>query len=42
MSETLNNDLTKKQLGFEYKKLSALKHCLNAKKWQTRLHGVFW
>lgn len=32
MSETLNNDATKKQLGFEYQKLIALEHCLNAKK----------
>lgn len=31
MSETLNNDSTKKQLGFEYQKLIALEHCLNAK-----------
>jgi hypothetical protein len=28
MSETLNNDSTKKQLGFEYQKLIALEHCL--------------
>ena len=32
MSETLNNDSTKKQLGFEYQKLIALEHCLNARK----------
>ncbi|AFD05312.1 hypothetical protein [Solitalea canadensis] len=31
MSETLNNDSTKKQLGFEYQKLIALEYCLNAK-----------
>lgn len=31
MSETLNNDSTKKQLGFEYQKLVALEYCLNAK-----------
>ncbi len=31
MSETLNNDSTKKQLGFEYQKLIALEHCLNTK-----------
>lgn len=31
MSETLNNDSTKKQLGFEYQKLIALEHCLDAK-----------
>lgn len=31
MSETLKNDSTKKQLGFEYQKLIALEHCLNAK-----------
>jgi len=31
MSETLNNDNTKKQLGFEYQKLIALEYCLNAK-----------
>ncbi|MFD2556043.1 hypothetical protein [Sphingobacterium tabacisoli] len=29
--ETLSNDSTKKQLGFEYQKLIALEHCLNAK-----------
>jgi len=32
MSETLNNDATKKLLGFEYQKLIALEYCLNAKK----------
>ena len=31
MSETLNNDSTKKQLGFEYQKLIALEYCLNAR-----------
>ena len=31
MSETLDNDSTKKQLGFEYQKLVALEYCLNAK-----------
>ncbi len=31
MSETLNNDSTKNQLGFEYQKLVALEYCLNAK-----------
>lgn len=31
MSETLDNDSTKKQLGFEYQKLIALEYCLNAK-----------
>lgn len=31
MSETLSNDSTKKQLGFEYQKLIALEYCLNAK-----------
>ncbi|HMR89487.1 MAG TPA: hypothetical protein PKD51_15110 [Saprospiraceae bacterium] len=31
MSDTLNNDSTKKQLGFEYQKLIALEYCLNAK-----------
>lgn len=31
MSETLSNDSTKKQLGFEYQKLIALQYCLNAK-----------
>lgn len=30
MSETLDNDATKKQLGFEYQKLVALEYCLNA------------
>ncbi|MGG5504258.1 hypothetical protein ACPDHQ_12620 [Myroides odoratimimus] len=32
MSETLDNDATKNQLGFEYQKLIALEYCLNAKK----------
>lgn len=31
MGETLNNDSTKKQLGFEYQKLIALEYCLNAR-----------
>ena len=31
MGETLNNDATKKLLGFEYQKLIALEYCLNAK-----------
>lgn len=31
MSGTLDNDSTKKQLGFEYQKLVALEYCLNAK-----------
>ena len=31
MNETLDNDSTKKQLGFEYQKLIALEYCLNAK-----------
>ncbi|AQX84259.1 MULTISPECIES: hypothetical protein [Weeksellaceae] len=31
MNETLDNDSTKKQLGFEYQKLVALEYCLNAK-----------
>ncbi|MDM1556111.1 hypothetical protein HX126_16215 [Chryseobacterium indologenes] len=31
MDETLDNDSTKKQLGFEYQKLIALEYCLNAK-----------
>lgn len=31
MSDTLDNDSTKKQLGFEYQKLVALEYCLNAK-----------
>ncbi|MCZ2472475.1 hypothetical protein G9H62_06470 [Aquirufa ecclesiirivi] len=31
MKETLDNDSTKKQLGFEYQKLVALEYCLNAK-----------
>ncbi|ATA90018.1 hypothetical protein CGC58_09970 [Capnocytophaga stomatis] len=31
MREILNNDSTKKQLGFEYQKLIALEYCLNAK-----------
>lgn len=31
MNETLSNDSTKKQLGFEYQKLIALEYCLNAK-----------
>ena len=31
MGETLENDSTKKQLGFEYQKLIALEYCLNAK-----------
>ena len=31
MSDTLDNDSTKKQLGFEYQKLIALEYCLNAK-----------
>lgn len=31
MSETLDNDSTKKQLGFEYQKIIALEYCLNAK-----------
>ncbi|MDQ8005504.1 MAG: hypothetical protein REI64_11945 [Pedobacter sp.] len=30
MSETLDNDATKKLLGFEYQKLVALEYCLNA------------
>lgn len=30
MSETLSNDSTKKQLGFEFQKLIALEYCLNA------------
>lgn len=32
MTETLSNDSTKTQLGFEYQKLIALEYCLNAKK----------
>lgn len=32
MNDTLDNDSTKKQLGFEYQKLVALEYCLNAKK----------
>lgn len=31
MNKTLDNDSTKKQLGFEYQKLVALEYCLNAK-----------
>lgn len=31
MNDTLYNDSTKKQLGFEYQKLVALEYCLNAK-----------
>ncbi len=31
MSETFNNDSTKKQLGFDYQKLIALEYCLNAR-----------
>lgn len=31
MKETVSNDSTKKQLGFEYQKLIALEYCLNAK-----------
>ena len=37
MSETLDNDSTKKQLGFEYQKLVALEYCLNAVRLQTNL-----
>lgn len=32
MNETLDNDSTKKQLGFEYQKLIALEFCLNARR----------
>lgn len=31
MNDTLDNDSTKKQLGFEYQKLIAIEYCLNAK-----------
>lgn len=31
MKDTVSNDSTKKQLGFEYQKLIALEYCLNAK-----------